>query len=139
MKNRSTPLLTKKLLSMILYIDTTDEKRGIIKLIYSDNLIKQQIITNPQAETFNLEIRKFLKKEKCKITEINKVAVKTGPGFFSRVRVGVVAANAIAYALNIKVVSVPEFNKDNILNSFGEKIAIPNYGAEPRITLPKKV
>jgi tRNA A37 threonylcarbamoyladenosine modification protein TsaB len=93
------------------------------------------------SEKFTLEIQKFLKKSKVSLGYMTKIAVFVGPGPFSRIRTAVVAANALAFALNIPVIGVsgknPDFTEEN-LNSLPEsKRVTPLYEREPNITLPK--
>lgn len=66
------------------------------------------------------------------------VAVVSGPGRFTAVRLGIVAANAIGYALNIPVVAVRSgeqipFVRMRNIKRF--KPVVPWYGKEPSITL----
>ncbi len=68
------------------------------------------------------------------------VAVVPGPGRFTAVRLGVVAANAIGLAQNIPVRAVTA-GEDITINKFAKRKkqlpVVPIYGAEPSITLKK--
>ncbi len=84
---------------------------------------------------------KFLKKQKIKLTELQKIAVITGPGQFSKIRTAVASANALAYGLGIPVVGVRLAEKNNlaqILKRPGSQAAKPFYDRGPNITLTKK-
>ena len=104
---------------MILYIDTT--QREFIKLA----LIKQQEVflldknvNTKQSENLLKFLDRFLKLKKVKLKNIESVIVNTGPGSFTSVRIGVVLANTLSYALKIPVIAVSQkeiVNKEDIL------------------------
>jgi tRNA A37 threonylcarbamoyladenosine modification protein TsaB len=84
-------------------------------------------------------VKKFLKANKLAMTDVAKIAVRVGPGYFSRVRSGVVAANALAYALNVKIVPVKgEVSIKQIEKASGQGMVAPVYGGKPNITKPKR-
>jgi len=124
---------------MILYIDTTDNDVAELFLISGKYKTSQRFENLPPAEIFISEIKRFLKNHKSKLSDIQKIAVKIGPGFFSRVRTGVVAANSLAYALGIKIVPVVgkiDFKK--IMKTSGQGMVAPLYGGKPNITKSKR-
>jgi len=75
--------------------------------------------------------------------DINGLVIFKGPGSFTGLRIGCMVLNTIAYANNIPVVGVAG---DDWLKTGGAMLArgenhktvIPDYGAEPRITTPRK-
>ena len=124
---------------MILYIDTTDNDLAEIALVKPEVSINERWQSLPHAEEFPQAIKNFLKKHNLSFSDVSKIAVKVGPGFFSRVRTGVVAANALAYALGVKVVPVEnKFEYAKVFKSKGLAQVLPKYGAKPNITKPKK-
>ncbi|MDO8424907.1 MAG: hypothetical protein Q7T01_00075 [bacterium] len=60
----------------------------------------------------------------CRVTDIAEIAVVPGPGRFSAVRLGVVTANALAWALGVPLT----------VHGRRVRIAQPEYGAPPTIT-----
>jgi tRNA A37 threonylcarbamoyladenosine modification protein TsaB len=124
---------------MILYIDTTADMAEIA-LIEADNIILEQLPVPPAAENFAAVIKNIFRKHKFILSDITKIAVKTGPGLFSRVRVGVVAVNALGYALDIPIVPLKQKNLQffKLSKMQGQKIVKPNYGGLPHITMSKK-
>lgn len=48
-------------------------------------------------------IIKLLKKYRIKLSDISGIKVNKGPGSYTGIRVGLAVANALGYALNIKV------------------------------------
>ena len=59
-------------------------------------------------------------------SDVRSIAVVPGPGTFSRVRLGVVTANALAWALGLPL----------IVHGKRVRIAKPAYGKPPSITMP---
>jgi len=123
----------------ILFIDTIDNDEAVFGLFLDGKILRQKSQSLPHAEVFASHIKKFLQKSKINFSELDKIAVKVGPGFFSRVRTGVVSANALGFALQIPVVPVRgQFDFSKIAISKGQQFARPVYSAPPNITKPKK-
>ncbi|MGD9638840.1 MAG: tRNA (adenosine(37)-N6)-threonylcarbamoyltransferase complex dimerization subunit type 1 TsaB [Alphaproteobacteria bacterium] len=59
-----------------------------------------------QAEALLPMVADVLDKAKIKPQEINAVAVTSGPGSFTGIRIGLSAANALGFALNVPVIGV---------------------------------
>ncbi len=88
---------------------------------------------------------KFFKKNNFKLEDLSGIAVLSGPGSFTALRQGIVAANALSYILEIPVVGIrlDEFsNDDELITVINKKIkkaktgeiVLPFYGGEPNIT-----
>ena len=60
------------------------------------------------AETLVPAIQFVTKQARIELDEIGVVAVDVGPGLFTGLRVGIAAAKAIASALRVPMVGVPE-------------------------------
>lgn len=76
-------------------------------------------------------------------TDISAIGVFEGPGSFTGLRIGVTVLNTIADAQNIPIVGGRGDDWQNeVLNKLNsginEKIILPFYGSEARITTPKK-
>jgi tRNA threonylcarbamoyladenosine biosynthesis protein TsaB len=92
----------------------------------------------------------LLKEVEALITESGKswddvdgLVVYKGPGSFTGLRIGCMVFNTIAYANNIPIVGSDSENWLNtgagmILAGENHKTVLPKYGAEPRITTPRK-
>jgi len=69
--------------------------------------------------------------------------VYKGPGSFTGLRIGISVANALAYGLNVPIVSTTGKDWqlqgiDRLKKGKNETSAVPDYGSEPHITLPTK-
>jgi tRNA A37 threonylcarbamoyladenosine modification protein TsaB len=123
---------------MILFIDTTDNDLAVLVVTDGKKHIRKEFTSLPHAEDFAIVLKKFLAENKMKFLDVEKIAVKVGPGFFSRVRTAVVAANALAYGLGIKVIPVKgEVDFAKLAKQSGQGMVVPMYGAKPHITKAK--
>lgn len=102
-----------------------------------------------QSEELLKEIDLFLKKKKVSLKALKGIGVVLGPGPFTALRMGVVAANTLGYALNIKTAGLKqsEFEsledmvkkfRSKIKKAKSFKILEPFYGRAPNITKPNK-
>ena len=109
---------------MILIINTADSEKVFLGLVVKSNQIfkKEFKAKYQQAEKLLVEIDKLIKaNEANEANEANKlkaIIVVNGPGPFTALRVGVVTANTLAWALNIPVVGIKpsEFKNYDDLN-----------------------
>jgi len=124
---------------MILYIDTTKGQDIVIGLKEGKGFLLKKKFTAQyiQAEKLLPKIDQLLKQKKLLKTDITKIEVENRGGSigsksgtsFTALRIGVVTANALGYALNIPVKS----KMKNISN-----IVKPVYNKEPNVTISKK-
>lgn len=111
---------------------------GDTKLAYSAWPAHRQL-----AETIHLKIKELLESQGRSLDDLAGVAVFKGPGSFTGLRIGLSVANTLADSLKLPIVSE---NGENWLKTAcgrlereeDEHIALPEYGAEPNITKPKK-
>jgi tRNA threonylcarbamoyl adenosine modification protein YeaZ len=127
---------------MMLFLDTSDPEQTSLFLL-GDNAARAHVFKSKkdQSEKLTDQIHRFLNKYKVKLSKLEKIGVVTGPGFFSRIRTGVVTANTLAYALNIPVVPVKKLgtgiNFSAVLKQKGQKSVQVFYDRAPNITKPK--
>ena len=89
---------------MILYINTKDQKQVTVSLKEDSKIIKSLNKKNEYGSQVLLPlIIKLLKTVNCKLTTLEGVEVKTGPGSFTGLRIGVSVANSLGYALETPV------------------------------------
>ncbi len=94
------------------------------------------------ADTLLTKINQFLESNNYPKSSLTGVAVFTGQGSYTGLRIGTTIANALAYALNIPVVCP---GGDNWLQKISKEISraktgqyvTPEYDGEPNITNPK--
>lgn len=93
------------------------------------------------GQTIHVSIEKLLSGCGKSLTDLEKVGVYEGPGSFTGLRIGVSVANALAYSLNLPVVSATGVNwiKDCLSADLTGFIPVSVvYGSEPHITQQKK-
>lgn len=88
-------------------------------------------------------IHQELQKQNADWHNITGVVVFEGPGSFTGLRIGITVANAIAYGLQVPIVATQGENwlqqgLDRLAQGQNDRLALPHYGAEAHITLPKK-
>jgi tRNA threonylcarbamoyladenosine biosynthesis protein TsaB len=95
------------------------------------------------AETLNSKIEEILNKSSISYDDLQGIAVFKGPGSFTGLRIGMSAANALAYSQGIPIVArrgdkwLEESIKD-LAAGKNDRIAVPEYGAPARVTKPRK-
>lgn len=133
---------------MILYINIT--KREKIKFALINNgevFLLDKRVGLMQSEKALFLLDSFLKKNKAKLNDIQKIIVNRGPGSFTSVRLGIVLANTLAYGLEIPIAGVDNIglkNKDDYLKLVKLKFKSgqfikPYYDRKPDITKSKKL
>jgi len=95
------------------------------------------------AETLNAKIREILKTNNLSLQDLGGLVVYKGPGSFTGLRIGLSVANAMADSLSISIVATTGESwladgLKNLATGSNEKIALPEYGAPPHITVPRK-
>lgn len=88
---------------MRLSIDTSDPEKVVLILTKKDKKAVHKVQTDQNlSEILIPELKKFLRQEKVKISDIKQIDAAPGPGHFSRIRTGVATANALALGLGLK-------------------------------------
>ena len=136
---------------MYLIINTADNENITIILAAStaDFYVKRLAAGRRQSEKLLPLISAFLKQKKAKLKDVKGIAAVSGPGGFTSLRIGIVCANALAYALGVPAVGVAksEFSDERQLVAAAMKklakgkqkgIVLPFYESEPNITKSKK-
>lgn len=125
---------------MILYIDTTPNDLIEIGLKDGNKLIYKMKLSSrrTQAEKLLPAIAKFLSAHKLKLSDLRGVEVVNRGGSFTSLRIGVVTANALGYALSIPVREEGGEIKQVKSGKLKSDPVRPEYGSEPDITVKLK-
>ena len=121
---------------MILYIDTSKNNLIYLALKNNDELILEKKISArySQAEKLLPGIDGILKSANSHITKIKKIIVVNSGEGFTALRIGIITANALGFALNIPVFSADD---RQIKSNYDFSIIKPKYKKEPNITISK--
>ncbi len=95
------------------------------------------------AETIHIKIKAVLAAQHKDWSDVQGIVCFAGPGSFTGLRIGITAANALAYGLGVPVLATkdPGWIESGITRlGHGEHdtIALPEYGAPVHITQQKK-
>ncbi|MBI2607357.1 MAG: tRNA (adenosine(37)-N6)-threonylcarbamoyltransferase complex dimerization subunit type 1 TsaB [Candidatus Doudnabacteria bacterium] len=129
---------------MTLFIDTTDDQSIRLSLVDGKKVYnKIWSVERRSSETLFPKLSVLLKSKRVKFTDLEKIVGVLGPGPFSRTRTGIVAANALAYALDIPLVGIKKNQVPKNLLSLkkfkGSKQNLKPFYARPaNITKPKR-
>ncbi len=129
---------------MILFINTSLPEHIILELRdEKGKKIKAKKIkaARQQAEKLLVGIEKILLAANKNLKDLKKIEVAACGGSFTSLRIGVVTANALAYALNIPVAAIDNSgnkiidDKNRIFKN--HNIISPRYDREPNIGIKK--
>jgi len=123
---------------MTLYINTVTNNEIILSLASGEKTIAFKKISadRQQAEKLLPAIDKLITETGKKLKAIKKIVVADQGGSFTSLRIGVLTANALAYALHIPVMG--ESGKKSQKKVAGLTLVAPIYSAEPNIGKAKK-
>lgn len=132
---------------MILIIDTSSRDTIFIGLGKDKTFLAKSNLQakSKQAEKLLPQIEKIITTAKKKLSDIKGIAVVSGPGSFTALRIGVVTANTLSYGLDIPVVEIRhqefksreellEISKVKLKKVTSINLIEPFYGKEPSIT-----
>jgi len=136
---------------MILVINTADSENVFIGLAKgNESIVKKQFKAKyQQSEKILPEIEKMFRAVGHGPRDLKGIIAVLGPGPFTALRVGIVTANALSYALRIPAVGLKltEFKNSEELvqkglaklkGQRGVRILTPFYGQLPNITKKNK-
>lgn len=122
---------------MILKIDTSKKEIIRVALEKNNNILffKEKKSEYNQAEILLPFISDILKAENINLSEIKKIQVENKGDSFTALRIGIITANALGYALNIEVESFKGKNTSFIRGKEKISLVAPAYSKEPNITV----
>jgi tRNA threonylcarbamoyladenosine biosynthesis protein TsaB len=102
----------------ILYIDTRDNKKNIIKLTKgSEDFVETTDVIQMKADSILILIQRIMDNAGVTLQNLDKIYCEKGPGSFTGLRVGFSIANTLSLALSIPL----NDNKIGVIDT-------PNYG-----------
>lgn len=125
---------------MILYIDTSDQSKINLFLEKDSKIIGKKNIQarRQQAEKLLPAISQLLVKTKVNPRDLKKIKVEHRGNSFTALRIGVLTANALAYALSIPVETIIN-NKKNLKVFKNFNVVVPDYQKELIIKKSKNI
>ena len=94
--------------SSILLIDTTQTNRTSVAAISGRKVAT--VSENVRAQDLQELITKALAKVKISLTDLEAVAVLTGPGSYTGTRMGIVTANVLGWLIDIPLLAIKNDN-----------------------------
>lgn len=95
------------------------------------------------SDTIHQKITDLLQQQGKELQDVGGIVYFKGPGSFTGLRIGSTVASALAYGLEVAVVG--EAGEDwisqgvqRLQSGANDRIALPEYGGEAHITLPRK-
>lgn len=75
--------------------------------------------------------------------DVTGIVVFKGPGSFTGLRIGLTVANTLSYSLDVPIIATEGENwiadgLARLRSGENDRLALPHYGAEANITMPKK-
>lgn len=121
---------------IILNIDTSDNDIAKISLDKDGKKIKSKNFSarRQQSEKLLPAINNLLNSVNIKLKDISKIKVAHQGSSFTSLRIGVLTANALAYALGIEVETIV-LDKKNLKKLKGFNIVLPKYNSDPDIKI----
>jgi len=116
---------------MELFIDTTANDYLRLRLIAKGGFLaeKKVRVNRNQSEKLWPALAELFKANKIKKQDIKKIIVANGRGSFTALRIGIAAANALAFAWGIKVAD----ENGDFKRSHGLQLVEPRYTKEANI------
>lgn len=121
----------------ILYLDTSEPQARLAIFETEREVARLQWEAGRELSlTLSLKYQELLQKTQVEQKDLVGIAVFVGPGSFTGLRIGLSFANGLVYGLGIPVYETKTRDKFDLNNP--KEIALPFYGAPPKITQPKK-
>ncbi len=130
---------------MIILTIRTDKPEAEIGLYDGEKQLAYEIwqAHRELAETLHRKIETLLTSQEKSWPDIQGIVCFQGPGSFTGLRIGLTVGNALSNSYHLPIVAEqnPEWLEHGIkrlLSGKTDELALPFYGADAHITLPKK-
>lgn len=89
------------------------------------------------------ELESFLKKNGLAFSDVDGLFAFRGPGSFTGLRIGITVMNTMSYSLGVPIVGASGSSwyteaVSRLQAGHNDEVIVPEYGAEARITKPRK-
>lgn len=123
----------------------TDSPQAELYLLEGDREIARELWQADRRLALELlgHLEVFLRVNEKNFSDLAGLVVYRGPGSFTGLRIGITVMNTMSYAQTIPIVG--EMDDDwlvrgatRLKNGENDQVVLPEYGADARITKPKK-
>ncbi len=120
---------------MILNINTADNDYLIVSLNEKNKLIAEKKVgaRRRQAEKLLPTINQLLSQNKLKLSDLKGIKVASQGDSFTSLRIGILTANALGFALKIPVLPLENQQKLASKKIAGQLLVVPQYNRPPNI------
>lgn len=129
---------------MIILTLRTDKPEAEIGLYRDQTQISYEIWEAHRrlAETLHTRTHELLRQQQLDFKDVEGIVVYKGPGSFTGLRIGIAAANALAYGLDVPIIAAGDDWIEQgirlLLSGTNQTIAMPEYGQPAHTTTQKK-
>lgn len=130
---------------MIILTIRTDKPEAEIGLYDSQNELGNEVwqAHRELSDTIHLKLQGLLSDHHKNWPDIEGIVIYKGPGSFTGLRIGISVANTLAGSLTVPILGASgdgwaKKGIESLLSGQNEIQVLPEYGADPHITLPKK-
>jgi len=130
---------------MLILTIRTDKPEAEIGLYEGQNQLAYEVWTAHRqlAETLHRKIETLLTSKSRQWSDIQGIVCFQGPGSFTGLRIGLTVANALSHSYGLPVVAQQDPNwleagLARLESGKTDELALPYYGADAHITLPRK-
>ena len=130
---------------MLIVTIRTDKPEAEIGLYDDQTQLAYEVWTAHRqlAETLHTKIESMLQTHGKGWSDIQGLACFQGPGSFTGLRIGLTVANTLSYSYHLPVVATQDPNWletgiARLIAGESDDLALPFYGADAIVTLPKK-
>lgn len=129
---------------MILLINTASDLARVALLFEEEQYCLEKVfpLSEKLSEVLLEYIDSLLTAGKYQREDVSGVLCVRGPGHFTSIRIGVITANTIAFALSVSIVGVL-IGKENegfekLIQGESDRVVVPEYDMAPDIGKKKK-
>lgn len=100
-----------------------------LNIAHCKDLLEDQSVSYNHGERLHVFIEQILKKHNLKAKDLDAVAISSGPGSYTGLRIGVASAKGMCYALDIPLISIDTLQSLSYTVPLASKVIIPMIDA----------